>query len=384
MTKIVKPSFVPPGLKKQPNEAMLPERRNRPAKQEENTVAEELGIYTRYGRRGASSRLRYFDYRKAFEAAGFAPHYHPFFPDAYLKKLYAGEGKSRLLAGGALLRRFASAAVHLPKRLLIEYELFPELPFGVEAHFLRNRRYVLNFDDDVWLKYEGRGSLAEKYDRLVANAAGVVCANDLLLEKARKHNPNVIKIPTAVNLDAFPAQARKFPDFTVAWIGTPVTYEYLERHAEALQSMALAVDFELLVIARKDLQSRAIPGVNMRFADWSEEKEGGLLSRCHAGIMPLPARDAFAAGKSAFKLIEYLAAGLPAIASPVGENLRVLRDGETGFLAETPEEWTDALIRLKDDGVRGRFAANAHRLAFEYSQQKFGPIYAEFLRETLK
>ena len=121
----------------------------------------------------------------------------------------------------------------------------------------------------------------------------------------------------------------------------------------------------------------------MRFADWSEAKEGELLARCHVGIMPLPADDPFAAGKSAFKLIEYLAAGLPAIASPVGENLRVLRDGETGYLAETPEEWTDALIRLKDDTVRGRFAANAHHLAFEYSQQKFGPVYAQFLRDCL-
>ena len=64
--------------------------------------------------------------------------------------------------------------------------------------------------------------------------------------------------------------------------------------------------------------------------------------------------------------------------------LNVLRDGETGFFAETPEEWTDALIRLKDDGVRGRFAANAHHLAYEYSQQKFGPLYAEFLRNALK
>ena len=346
-------------------------------------MAEELGIYTRYGRRGASSRLRYFDYRNAFETAGFAPHFHSFFPNAYLKRLYAGGGKSRLLAAEALLRRLTSTAVHLPKRLLIEYELFPELPFGVESYFLRNRRYVLNFDDDVWLKYEGRGALAEKYDLLIEGAAGVVCANDLLLEKARRHNANVIKIPTAVDLDAFPKQARKFPDFTIAWIGTPVTYEYLERHTEALQSMALAVDFELLVIAKKSLGRRAIPGVNMRFADWSEAKEGELLARCHVGIMPLPADDPFAAGKSAFKLIEYLAAGLPAIASPVGENLRVLRDGETGYLAETPEEWTDALIRLKDDTVRGRFAANAHHLAFEYSQQKFGPVYAQFLRGCL-
>ena len=141
-----------------------------------------LGVYTRYDRLGASSRLRYYGYRAAFEAAGFAPEFHPFFSDAYLTRLYAGRGKSRLLAAAALVRRFA-ASTRLPEKLLIEYELLPELPYGIEARFLRGRRYVLNFDDDVWIKYEGRGRLADKYDRLVAGACGVVCANDLLLEK---------------------------------------------------------------------------------------------------------------------------------------------------------------------------------------------------------
>ena len=342
-----------------------------------------LGVYTRYDRLGASSRLRYYGYRAAFEAAGFAPEFHPFFSDAYLTRLYAGRGKSRLLAAAALVRRFA-ASTRLPEKLLIEYELLPELPYGIEARFLRGRRYVLNFDDDVWIKYEGRGRLADKYDRLVAGACGVVCANDLLLEKVLKLNPDAVKIPTAVDLDAFPLQAEKFPRFTVAWIGTPVTYSDLERHAEALRAMSRAAEFELLVIAKKSLGPRAVPGVRMRFEEWSPENEAALLSRCHAGIMPLPADDAFAAGKSAFKLIQYLAAGLPAIASPVGENRRVLRAGETGFFASAPGEWAEALRLLADDAVRIRLSANARSLARDYSIQKYGPIYAEFLREALE
>lgn len=122
----------------------------------------------------------------------------------------------------------------------------------------------------------------------------------------------------------------------------------------------------------------------MRFEEWSPENEAALLSRCHAGIMPLPADDAFAAGKSAFKLIQYLAAGLPAIASPVGENRRVLRAGETGFFASAPGEWAEALRLLADDAVRIRLSANARVLARDYSIQKYGPIYAEFLREALR
>jgi len=341
-----------------------------------------LGVCTRYGLAGASSRLRYYQYRDAFEQDGFAPRFHPFFPDCYLERLYAGKGKSRFLAAAALFRR-GSLIPFLPERLLIEYELLPELPACMESHLLRKKRYVLNFDDDVWIKYRGRTALEGKYDRLAAGAAGVICANDLLLERVEKLNPNTIKIPTTIDLDAYPDGGEKFSRFTVAWIGTPVTYRYLELHAETLRHMAQNVDFELLVIAKKSLESRAVPGVPMRFEEWSEENEADLLSRCHVGIMPLPANNAFAAGKSAFKLIQYLAAGLPAIASPVGENLRVLRPEQTGFFASTPEEWTEALLQLREDPVRNRMSAEARRLAFDFSTRKYGPVYADFLKRTL-
>jgi len=341
-----------------------------------------LGVCTRYGILGASSRLRYFQFREAFEAVGFVPRFHPFFPDSYLKRLYAGKGKSRSLAAAALLRRLAGTPF-LPQRLLIEYELLPELSFGIESCFLRGKRYMLNFDDDVWLKYRGRPALEGKYDRLIAGASGVICANDLLLERVEKLNPNTVKIPTAVDLDAYPVETEKFPRFTVAWIGTPVTYRYLELHAEALRRMAQVAEFDLLVLAKKSLETRALPGVSMRFEEWSAESEAALLSRCHIGIMPLPADDVFAAGKSAFKLIQYLAAGLPAIASPVGENRQVLLAEETGFFASTPDEWAAALLRLREEPVRGRMAAKARGLAFDFSTRKYGPVYADFLKQTL-
>jgi glycosyltransferase involved in cell wall biosynthesis len=345
-------------------------------------MAETLGIYTRYGRLGASSRLRYFNYRDAFESAGFAPVFKPFFSDAYLRRLYAGKGKSRLLGAAALLRRLG-AATHLPDKLLIEYELLPELSYEIESRFLRNRHYVLNFDDDVWLKYGNRKKLSDKFNQLISRASGVICANDMLLERVQKLHSNAIKIPTAINLDSYPTKVAKFPTFTIAWIGTPVTYRYLELHADALRAMSNAVDFELLIIATSKLAKSAIPGVRMRFADWSESQEGELLARCHVGIMPLPTNDAFAAGKSAFKLIQYLAAGLPAIASPVGENLRVLRPGETGFFAETAQAWADCLIRLYNDNTREQFSVAARSLAYEYSTQKYATIYAQFLKNSL-
>lgn len=343
----------------------------------------KLGICTRYTPQGASSRLRYFLYASALKAAGFETEFHPFFGERYLRNLYSGAGKSRLLAGAALAKRL-TLAPQLPERLLVEYELLPELPYSVEALLLGHRRYVLNFDDNVWEKYAARPRLADKFDALCRHAAGVIAANDFLLERIRPLNADTIKIPTVVDLDEYTPAAEKFPRFTVVWIGTPVTYAFLEQHAESLRAMAMAVEFELLVVAGRQLETRTIPGVPMRFVDWSAETEAELLARSHLGIMPLPEEDPFARGKSAFKLIQYRAAGIPAIASPVGENRTMIVPGETGFLARTPEEWVSALRTLRDDdATRLRMGRRARELAAECSLQKYAPVLTGFLNERL-
>ena len=344
--------------------------------------ASRFGVCTRYGELGASSRLRFFRYSDAWRAAGLDPVFHAFFDDDYLRRLYGGGGKSRGAVCRSLCRRLALLP-HLERRLFIEYELLPGIPAAWELAALRGRRYVLGFDDRVELKYAGRCFLEGKYEVLIRRAAGVVCANAFLTEWARRFNERVIEIPTAVDLDrCLPGREEaKFPDFTVVWIGTPATLPYLAGHLPALRAMAEAVDFELLTIGA---ELPATAGIRTRSLPWSEAAEGVLLGRAHVGIMPLPAGDAFAEGKSAYKLLQYLAAGIPAIASPVGENRRVVAEGVTGFLAETPGEWREALRRLaSDSALRRRMGAAARERASAYSLAKYAPLLTGFLRERL-
>ncbi len=343
----------------------------------------KLAVLTRYNEMGASSRLRYYLFRHAFEQAGFIPQFYPFFRSPYLKRLYSDGTKSYFMATTALMRRFALLPI-LPKRLLIEYELLPDIPAKLELKLLQNKSYVLNFDDNVWEKYSGRQHLENKYSALVKNANGIIVASDYLLERIAPMNPNTIKIPTVVDLNAYRATAtEKFHRFTVAWIGTPITYCYLEANASSLQAMSQSVDFELLVIAKRSLETKAIPGVNMRFVDWSPETEAQLLQQCHVGIMPLVA-DSISIGKAAYKLIQYQAAGLPAIASPIGENKIVVKPGITGFLAESPEEWTKALKLLAENPtLRQQMQENALKTAQEYSLQKYSSITTDFLHAAL-
>lgn len=342
----------------------------------------QLDVCTRYDELGASSRCRYYLYADVLRKAGFDVRFHPFFRANYLKRLYANGTRSRLHAGMALLRRLAELPGY-GRALYVEYELLPELPWEFETRFLKNRRYVLNFDDNVWEKYRNRPRLEKKYDQLVRHAAGVIVANDFLSEQLLLLQPNLVKIPTVVDLNSYPEHMEKFSRFTIGWIGTPVTYRYLELHAPVLRKMAEKTQFELLVIARRDLASRALPGVPMRFIDWSPETEARDLCRCHIGIMPL-ADDPFSRGKSAYKLIQYQAAGLPAIATPVGENRRVVRNNETGFLAATPHEWCQALEQLKNDTeLRLRMSRAARAGAGAYSLQRYAPVMIDFLKRAL-
>lgn len=339
-----------------------------------------IGFYPRYDRLGASSRLRFFHFYERWlreEGENGLLSIHPGLSDDYLRALYGGKcGKLRKLREWFRLWR---RAFGLEERLLIEYELLPGVPWTVEKLFLRHRRYVLNFDDNVWEKYRDRPLLKDKFDHLVRNAAGVIVANHFLYEKVAELQNNIALIPTVVDDAPYRVPAEKFGRFTVVWIGTPVTYGYLEHFADALRAMSRAADFELLVVAREALAARPLTGVRTRFVDWSEATEAEALKRSHVGIMPL-ADDAFSQGKSAYKLIQYQAAGLPALASPVGENRHMIHPGVNGFLPETPEEWAESLRTLHDDPELYRSCAeNAQREGGRYTLERYFPVYRKFV-----
>ena len=341
----------------------------------------ELGVYTRYSELGASSRLRCYRYADMLWKCGFDVRMHPLFGDDTLQALYSGRGR-----GGKLARDIARRMLRLPcaeEKLWIEYELLPGVPYGVERLYLRDRSYVLSFDDAVYLKYRGRPLLDGKFERLAAGAAGVMAANDLLVEHFSRFNANTVKIPTAVDTDALAPGAEKFPRFTVAWIGTPVTFAaHFSPFVPMFRKLALDLDVDFAVIGGGEVAERVFPEAR-RFA-WSEAVEREVLPRCHAGVMPLPANDDFAAGKSAYKLLQYFAAGLPAVASPVGENRVVVEAGVTGFPAESEGEWREALRRLVSDAeTRGGMAVAARAEAVEkYSVRRIAPDIEKFLEKT--
>lgn len=301
-----------------------------------------------------------------------------FLDNEYLDNLYKNRPRNNFKILSSYFGRFF-ALFTSSKNLIIEYELFPYLPYWFEKLFLRNKKYILNFDDNVWDNYKDKFWLKHKYDKLVQAADGIIVANDFLVEKVKPLNDTIIKIPTAIDLEDYTELTEKNKIFTLVWVGTPQTYRYIESHAEIFQALAEKIDYELCIIATKELKSRAIDGVNMKFIDWSLENEVRYLKQAHVGIMPLD-KDMFSQGKSAFKLIQYLAAGIPLIGSAVGENNRVIRDGENGYLVSGESQWLEKIELLCHDKLlREAFSQNCQKDAYNYSIQKYFPLYKSFI-----
>jgi len=131
-----------------------------------------------------------------------------------------------------------------------------------------------------------------------------------------------------------------------------------------------------------DAQSLGLP---MTSIAWTEQTEVASISSFDIGIMPL-LDGSFERGKCGYKLIQYMACGLPVVASPVGVNCQIVEHGVNGFLAETPEQWEQALqTLLADADLRQRMGqAGRKKVEQEYCIQVTGPKMAALLRDVSK
>lgn len=337
-----------------------------------------ISLYSRYTSQGASSRYRFFHYLETLMSNDYNVEIHSFFYPNYLTELYASKRLSVVKLLQSYLSRYFSL-IRASDCLLIEYELFPKIPYWFERRFLKNRKYILNFDDNVWEGYKNSFWNKEKFDQLTAGANGVIVANEFLYEKVTKLNGNVIKIPTVINMDAYSQTYKKFYQPTIVWIGTPVTYKYILSHAQIFQELAHLVEYELLIVGKEQLSSSSIDKVRMRFVDWSPKTEVEMLMRSHVGIMPLD-HDAFSHGKSSFKLIQYMAAALPSVSTDIGENRHVVQEGVEGYVVQGQNVFKERLLRLlKDDELRKKMGERAKLKAYDFSMQKYGIQLVQFL-----
>jgi len=349
----------------------------------------KLLMLTRYGRQGASSRMRSYQYLPWMEAEGIDVTVSALFSDAYVAGLQSGK-KDLHEVIVAYLHRLKTLLNAQPFDLVwVEKEALPWLPAWLERALLPKRTpYVLDYDDAVFHYYDKhrnpivRGLLAGKHPALIRGAALAVAGNAYLADFARRAGAKQVEVvPTVIDMERYSRAmtgARKFNDNIpcVGWIGQRATASFLMPYKPLFERMLAAGHARFAAIG---IDARSL-GLPMASIPWAEQSEAASIAEFDIGIMPLV--DApFERGKCGYKLIQYMACGLPVVASPVGVNCQIVEHGVNGFLAETPEQWEQALTTLLvDSDLRQRMGqAGREKVEREYCIQASGPRMAALL-----
>ena len=222
---------------------------------------------------------------------------------------------------------------------------------------LTKRPRVLDVDDAIFLHRGGR--LARQCDL-------VICGNDYLAENFGRWNENIAVIPTAVDTVRYvPKDAHHQEQSVIGWIGTSGNLKYVYEIESALRKVFEArPDAVLRVISDSRPSFGQIPEQKVDYIRWSPEKEVEDIQGMAIGIMPLP-NSPWERGKCSYKMLQYMACGVPVVVSPVGMNTQVLALGQAGIAASGQQEWVDALLGLLTDAKMRETMGETGRLIVE-------------------
>ena len=202
-------------------------------------------------------------------------------------------------------------------------------------------------------------------------AQGVTCA-----DKDRVH-----RLPTCVDHRRYPlASHGRVGDVQLVWVGSRSTLPSLHLAAGGLLNASRKLSqLTLKVICDTFLD---LPGVRIQSVRWSEESEAKEIAEADIGIAWLPEHP-WSMGKCGLKVLQYMAAGLPVVANPIGIHNELIVDGVTGFFAATPEQWGEVIetLALNPDLRRQMGNAGRQRVMEHYNPERWGKRFAEIVSE---
>jgi glycosyltransferase involved in cell wall biosynthesis len=227
---------------------------------------------------------------------------------------------------------------------------------------------VYDFDDALFASGGKRPSRDERLFRrrleaCLRSADLVITCSPFNSHYARQFAGRVEELLTPVDVGRYAPLARPSGDrpITIGWVGSPSTTPYLRWAIPVLREVAAArPQARFLLIGAEPFPLEGLPA---SFETWSYETELAHLSAFDIGIMPVRPSD-WANGKAGYKLLQYMALGLPCVASPDGVNAEIIGNGVTGYLAADAAAWRERLIALIDDAaLRARMGAAAREVA---------------------
>jgi glycosyltransferase involved in cell wall biosynthesis len=346
---------------------------------------------------GAGCRFRIAQFIPYLESAGFEVTLDSLFTPAFFRIVYKPGHyvrKAMTFAALSLKRLDVLRDASRFDLILVYREAFPIGPPLLERWLARRGMppIVYDFDDAIFLPNvsDANRSIvalkwASKVPKIVALSTRVIAGNDFLAGFARRYNSSVVTIPTCVDTDKFRPRTDGgggHAPLIVGWIGSPTTASYLSMLTAVFRNVHDATPFQLKVSgAASELVFEGVPVSNV---PWSLADEVSLFNTCDVGVYPLT-DDEWSNGKCGFKAIQFMACGVPVVASAVGVNREIIEDGVNGFLATGADEWESKLGRLLTDrSLRARFAEAGRRTVEErYSLRLNAPKVAAVLENAL-
>ncbi len=328
----------------------------------------------------ASTRTRVLAHVQGLDAAGF---------DVTVR--LAGRPSSGRLTSLAarLIGLLRDVTRPLAADILLVHRLTLPPPF---AALLRRRHripVVFDLDDAIDLPPPGvraspgtRRRYARNLRSTVRCADVVTCGSPGLMQ--RTPHPRKFLLPTPVDASRFrPGAVSTGDGLTLGWVGLGDNLRYLELLEPVLAELARQRP-GLKLRVTSDRRPR-LQGVPVKFERWTLDREVEAFSGIDVGLAPL-ADDPWTRCKCAYRPLQYMALGIPTVASPVGMNREVVRHEETGLLAESPEEWERAVLSLLDDRrLANRLASAARAQVVErYSLEVLTPRLATVLHDALR
>ena len=231
---------------------------------------------------------------------------------------------------------------------------------------------IYQLDDPLFVPYtspsNGYLSYLKFFGKIaeICRLAKVVMVNSTQIrEYVSQYNQNIWQVPSVVDTKQYvfrPDLLEKQGEVCIGWSGSPTTMGNIRVIAGALLKLAQQVPHRVHLIGGCEFD---LPGVSYIAQKWSAETEVEDLRKMQVGMVPLPVNE-WNKRKFYMKTAQYMALGIPAVATPLGSNPEVIEHGVTGFLADSDEEWIEYLSRLiKDHDLRARMSRAAAAAAKE-------------------
>lgn len=338
-------------------------------------------------------RLKYEQYFKHIEAAGYTITVSPFMTMAFWNIVYKK---------GYLFTKIAWTLFGYARRIKILFTLHKydavyvflwATPFGfpiIEWAICKlNKNIIYDIDDMVFLGHSSTANRfierfkgTDKMIYLMQQAKHVVVCTPKLHEFVKQYNHNSTDISSTINTETYQitnaySNANKL---VLGWSGSHSTSKYLLLLEPVLQKLRHEYDFEIQVIGDANFKFNEL---HANAIAWNEATEVADLQHIDIGLYPLP-NEEWVYGKSGLKALQYMALGIPTVATAIGANYRVIEHEKSGYLASTETEWYTALkLLIENPTLRQNIGAAARtRVQNQYSILANKATYIKIIDEV--